>query len=212
MRTRVALIGAGGHAKVIIDILRTDDSVEIIGCVSPNPGQVAVLGVPILGGDEIIPELFRDGVKSAFIAIGDNPTRVRFLRHLKELGFGIVNAVSPAAIISTSATLGRGVAVMPGAIINTGSAIADGAIVNTGAVVDHDCRIGTGAHIAPGVSLAGNVTVGDGAFLGVGSSVIPGISIGSWTTVGAGAVVVRDLPEHVLAFGVPARVQRYLDP
>ena len=148
MRTRVALIGAGGHAKVIIDILRSEDSVEIVGCVSPDPSPVEVLGVPVLGGDEIIPELFRGGVTSAFVAIGDNPTRIRSLRHLKDLGFSIINAVSPAAIISTRAILGRGVAVMPGAIVNTGSALADGAIVNTGAVVDHDCRIGTGAHIA----------------------------------------------------------------
>jgi len=211
MRTRIVLVGAGGHARVIIDMLKADPTIELVGCVSANLADPAVLGVPILGGDEILHALIRNELKSAFVAVGDNRNRVRLLRNLKELGFTTINAISRDATVSSGVQIGAGVAIMPGSVVNVGTVIGDGVIVNTGAIVDHDCRIGAGAHIAPGARIAGRVIVGEGAFLGTGCSVIPGISIGSWTTVGAGAAVVRNLPEGVVAFGVPARVQKQLD-
>lgn len=203
---RVVIIGAGGHAKVVIEILEEAGGYQIAGCTSPG-GEGQVLGLPVLGGDEILPELRASGVRCAFVALGDNRARLRAIRAVTAAGFELVNAISRRASVSPRVRLGQGIAVMAGAVINVDSELADGVIVNTGATLDHDCRIGACAHIAPGVHLAGGVTVGEGAFLGAGSTAIPGIAIGAWTVVGAGAAIVRDLQAEVTAMGVPARVR-----
>lgn len=207
-RTAVVIIGAGGHAKVIIDMLEERREFELAGCVSSEPGIRTVLDVPVLGGDEALPGILSSGVRQAFIAIGENRLRAALTLHAVDLGFSIVNAVSRHAVISGRAKLGTGIAIMPGAIINVDTIVGDGAIINTGATVDHDCRIGAYAHIGPGTNLAGTVVVGEGAFLGAGSCVIPGRTVGAWSTVGAGSVVVRDVAERVTAAGVPARILR----
>lgn len=207
MKERMVVVGAGGHAKVIIEILEESGDFEIAGCTS-QCGAGDVLGIPVLGDDSILPALYREGLRHAFVAIGDNRTRIAVARKLVTAGFRLINAVSRRAVISPRAWLGSGVAVMPGAVINVLSRVNDGAIVNTGAIVDHDCSIGACSHVAPGAALAGCVSVGEGAFLGIGSRVIPGIAIGAWTTVGAGAVVIRTLPIGVTAVGVPAVIQR----
>ena len=202
------ILGGGGHAKVVIDILEQAGEVDIAGFVSPAEAPDAICGYRRLGSDDALDETLRAGVQSAFVAIGDNRRRMDCIGSLKRRGFTLINAISPAAIVSRHATLSRGIAVMPGAVINAGTQIAEGAIVNTRASVDHDCVIGACAHVAPGATLAGCVRLGDGVFLGTGSSVIPNVTIGSWTTVGAGAAVVADLPDHVVAVGVPAAVRR----
>ena len=208
MIERVVILGGGGHAKVVADILEEMAELEIEGYFAPQPRPDGLYGYRWLGPDASLEESPAAGVRSAFVAIGDNRRRMDCLEFLKRRGFRLINAVSPRAVISRHAKLGQGVAVMPGAVINAGTQVGDGAIVNTNASVDHDCVIGACAHIAPGVALAGCVSVGEGAFLGVGSSVIPGITIGPWTTVGAGGVVVADLPGSVLALGVPATIRR----
>jgi len=202
------VIGSGGHAKVVIDILREQPDCELIGCLSPEPIGSVANGVRVIGDDGLLPALFRDGAGHAFVALGDNRLRAKMLHHVSSLGFGVLNAISRHAVLSPSVTVGAGVAIMPGAIINADAVISDGVIVNTGATVDHDCRLDAHCHIAPGVNLAGNVHVGSGAFLGTGVRVVPGVHIGEWSTVGAGAVVISDLPDNVVAIGVPARITR----
>jgi len=204
---RVVVIGGGGHAKVIVDLLLAAGRYSIAGCVERKPEACSDLGIPLLGDDLRLPEIYRDGVRYAFVAIGDNRVRRRLSARAVELGFELANAVSPTAILSPRVKLGAGIAIMAGVVINACSQIGDGVIVNTGATIDHDCAIGAWAHIAPGSNLAGCVRVGEGAFLGVGCRVIPGVSIGEWTTVGAGGVVIHDLPAEVTAIGVPARVK-----
>jgi UDP-perosamine 4-acetyltransferase len=200
----VVVLGAGGHAKVVIEILEGIPGLSVHGCTSAEPGALPVLGYPVLGADDILPGLFNSGVRHAFVAVGDNRARLRAMREVTSLGFTLVQAVSPRAIVSARIRIGLGVAIMPGAVVNPDSELGDGAIVNTGATVDHDCRVGECAHIAPGVNLAGNVTIGTGAFVGIGSRVIPGRSIGEWAVVGAGTVVIRDVPPGVTVAGVPA--------
>lgn len=127
---------------------------------------------------------------------------------LADMGFSIVNAISPAAIVSPSVRLGFGIAIMSGGIVNAEAQIGNFAIVNTGASVDHDCRIGEGAHLAPATALAGNVTAERLAFMGVGSTAVPGVRIGESAIVGAGACVLHDIPAGATAWGVPARIMR----
>ncbi len=198
------MVGAGGHAKVVIEILEEAGEVAIAGITDRAAGGGDLLGYKLLGSDGELAALYASGIRHAFPAVGDNATRLRILELLRREGFGLVNAISPRAAVSPRARLGAGVAVMAGAVIQVDAAVGDGAIINTGATVDHDCRIGECAHVAPGANLAGNVRVGAGALLGVGSRVIPRVSIGAWAVVGAGAVVISDVAEGVTVGGIPA--------
>jgi UDP-perosamine 4-acetyltransferase len=202
----VVIIGSGGHAKVVIELIRAEGKYQIKGCTGLGESGFVLNDVPILGTDSLLPDLLASGAKKAFVAIGDNHVRLRLLAQVSEAGFELINAVSPDAVVSHTAALGLGIAIMAGAIINASAEIGDGAIINTNAAVDHDCRIGSGAHIGPGSALAGNVEIGRESFLGAGTCVIPGVRIGSRVIVGAGSVVVRDLPDDVTAMGVPARI------
>ena len=175
--------------------------------VDADPTPREVLGVPVVGDDLALRELRERGFSKLFVAVGDNRLRQTLGRKGRELGFELVNAIHPSAIISPSARLGVGVAVMAGAVVNAESQVGDLAIINTGAVVDHDCRLGAACHVGPASALAGGVVVGDRTFLGVGVRVIPGVSIGADTVVGAGGVLIRDLPDAVLAIGAPAKIK-----
>jgi UDP-perosamine 4-acetyltransferase len=205
VKENVILLGAGGHAKVVIEILQANGE-TVDYCVSGTHGPDTCAGVSVLEGDEHLPLLRHKGYGRAFVAIGSNAIRQRMADVVRRVGFQLINAISPHAIISPSAQLGGGIAVMAGAVINAASVIDDLVIINTGATIDHDCHIGRGAHIGPQCALAGNVTVGEGTFLGTGAKAIPGIQIGRRGTVGAGAVVIRNIPDGAVAVGVPARV------
>jgi UDP-perosamine 4-acetyltransferase len=199
------LIGAGGHAKVIADILAPRTDLELIGCTD-HRASGKLLHLDILGDDSLLPLLFERNIRHTFVAIGDNRLRLRIAAYAASIGFQFIQAVSRSAYVSPSALLGQGVAVMPGAVIQPEVHIGDHSIINTGASVDHECRIGKGCHIAPGANLAGLVTVGDGSFLGTGVKVIPGVKIGKSCIIGAGTVVIRDIPDYSRAVGVPARL------
>jgi UDP-perosamine 4-acetyltransferase len=200
----VVIVGSGGHAKVVIELVRAEGKYQILGCTGLAEGGFVLGDVPIFGTDNVLPALLAQGVKSAFVAIGDNRLRVRLLTQVSEMGFELINAVSPNAVVSPSAKLGRGIAIMAGAVINASTQIGDGAIINTNAGVDHDCCIGNGVHIGPGSALAGNVEVGRESFLGIATCVLPGVRIGNRAIIGAGSVVTRDIPDDVTAMGVPA--------
>ncbi len=205
MRTpSVAVVGAGGHAKVCIESLLLSDH-AISACVGLPGDPPKCLGYEVLYGDERLKDLWDDGVRLAFIALGPNGLRSRLADYATGLGYEIVKAIHPSSVISPTASLGRGVAVMAGAVINAATSIGDLSIINTGATVDHDCRLGRAVHVAPQVGVAGNVSIGDRTFLGIGSRVIPDRRIGADVMVGAGAAVIRDLEDKARVAGVPAR-------
>lgn len=206
----VLVIGAGGHAKVVIELLRAGGR-EVAGVLDADASPRTVVGAPVIGSDDALPRLRAEGLADAFVALGGNGLRARVGAGVRAAGFTLVNAVHPGAAVSPSVRLGGGVAVMAGACLNAETRVGDLAIVNTGASVDHDGDLGEACHVAPGCALAGNVTVGARAFLGVGCVAIPGVGVGEGTTVGAGSVIVRDIPAGVLALGAPARVVRRLD-
>jgi len=210
MKSQVILVGASGHAKVVIEILR-ESRFEVAFCIGNDPTVLECMAVPVLHGDETLNELFARGYRRAFIGIGENATRKRLAEMATRIGFSLVSAISERSVISPTARLGEGIAIMPGAIVNADTVVGSLSIINTGATVDHDCVIQECVHIGPGCALAGNVTVGEGAFLGVGCSVIPGKRIGRGTVVGAGSVIVSDLPGGIKAVGAPARQMRKTD-
>jgi UDP-perosamine 4-acetyltransferase len=207
---RVVGIGAGGHAKVLIDALRASGR-AVYGLVDADPALIgqSVLGVPVLGDDAILPELWQSGVRQAFLGVGtarSTTARSRIWRQLHELGFEVIDVIHPTAVISDFATFGRGVTVLARAVVNPAVTLGDNVLVNTAAIVEHDCVIGDHVHLATGCVLAGGVVVEAGAFIGAGATLKPGVRIGAKAVVGAGSVVVRDVPANVVVSGVPARI------
>jgi UDP-perosamine 4-acetyltransferase len=205
---KLAVVGAGGHARSVLDIALQNADYEIVGCIDPVPGEV--LGIPVIGGDSDLETLPARGVHCLFIALGDNRRRHILFDRALSLGFELVNIVSRQAVISPRVKLGAGICVMAGAILNVNTVVNDNCIINTACSIDHDCVIGKSSHVAPGVALSGTVHVGEGVHIGTGAAIIDRMSIGNWTYVGAGAVVVHDLPASVMAYGVPAKVIRKL--
>jgi UDP-perosamine 4-acetyltransferase len=203
-KDKIVVIGCGGHAKVVIELLRAMGATPAI-CIGDSDGPDDCLGVPALKGDHNLRKLRDKGYEAAIVAIGSNENRQRLGEAAAGFGYRLVSAISPSAVISPTAKIGMGVAIMAGAVVNADSIVEDFAIINTGAIVDHDCRIGRSAHIAPQCGLAGNVTVGARSFLGIGCKVTPKIEIGDDVTVGAGAVVCGNIPNGELFFGVPAK-------
>lgn len=196
----VAVLGASGHAKVIIAALEAmgehvvavfDDDERLIG--------KELVGYPIVGQISQAP-LY--GCRRAIIAIGDNAARREVSKRIQMAWASIVH---PWSWLHRSVRLGGGSASFAGVVIQPSTVIGEHVIVNTAATVDHDCTVEDYVHLAPGVHLAGNVHVGEGAFLGIGTSVVPGCRIGPWAIVGAGSVVLGDVPERAKVAGVPAR-------
>jgi sugar O-acyltransferase (sialic acid O-acetyltransferase NeuD family) len=196
----VAVIGAGGHAKVVIATLR-DAGWRVVQAYDDDPAKrgTLVLGVPIAGGFDQAPL----GPRRAVIAVGNNRARSAVAARFLDMEW--VTVVHPRAWVDPSVRLGPGTVVFAGAVIQPDAALGAHVIVNTGATIDHDCSLGDFVHVAPGCHLAGTVTLGQGAFLGTGVSVIVRGEVGPWATVGAGGVVVRHVPPGVTAIGVPAR-------
>jgi sugar O-acyltransferase (sialic acid O-acetyltransferase NeuD family) len=205
---KVVGIGAGGHAKVVLDIVRLIDAYQVIGLLDPGCVGSFVGNVPVLGGDELLPRMRVDGIEFAFIGIGtvgDNNLRIKLFEKVQSAGFTFIKAIHPSAILAANVKLGQGITIMAGVIINTDTRIGDNVIINTGAIMEHDCDIASHVHISPGAVLCGGVRVGRGAHVGAGATIRQGITIGAGAIVGAGAAVVKDVQSGVVVVGVPAR-------
>lgn len=206
----IAIIGAGGHGRVIASVLQAANA-PVAGFI--DSGVKGDLPFPLLGNDDDIPNLFTEGVITSFIiglgSIKGGPSvRAKLFNKLIDQGLTPAVAIHPMALLSPGVKIGAGCAVMAGVIINTGTSIGKNSIINTGAIIDHDGYIGEHVHIAPGVTLSGNVTVGDHSLVGVGSTIRQGITIGNNVTLGAGSVVVKNIKDGVTAFGNPAKYSK----
>jgi len=211
---RVLIVGAGGHAQVVVDILqqmgRAGSDLHPIGYLDDNPalpGQL-FLDLPVLGPISHLATIPHDAV---VVAIGANETREHIFTNLLARNERFLVARHPSAIVAPDVQIGPGAMLCAGVVVNTGSRIGANVILNTGCTVDHHNQIGDHAHLAPGVHTGGEVVIGAGAFVGIGAVVMPQRTIGAWSTVGAGAVVTKDIPARVVAAGAPARVIRRLD-
>jgi UDP-N-acetylbacillosamine N-acetyltransferase len=211
MRKQVVIWGAGGHARVVADILRVRQEFGIAGFLDDvDPGRAGqdFGGAKILGGREALPGLRDRGVTHVVVAIGDCDARLRSAAWAREIGFELATAVHPGAIVAADVQVGEGTVLAAGAVVNPGAVLGASVIVNTAASVDHDCVVEDGVHICPGVHLAGGVRVGRASWVGIGTAVIDKVRIGARVLVGAGALVLSDLPDEVVAYGFPARVIR----
>jgi sugar O-acyltransferase (sialic acid O-acetyltransferase NeuD family) len=202
MRTESCVIlGAGGHAKVVIDALQR---AEPASGVEVWDEDLSKSGATVLGFQVRAPigGLLR---RRCHVAIGENAARLRLGEAVVAAGGSLVSIIHPAAQVSTHAGIMEGAFIAAQAVVAPGARVGRGAIVNHGAIVDHDCEIGDWAHIAPGAILGGGVRVGTGCLVGSGAKLLPGVSVGEGATVGSGAVVLRDVRTNITVAGVPAR-------
>lgn len=210
-KPRVVVLGASGHARVVSDAVRLAGDYEIVGFLDdmyPERHDAEFCGSTILGGREQLDELREHGVRHAVVGIGDCAARLRLAEAVSEKGFTLATAIHPRAIVADDVTVGGGTVVCAGAVVNPGSRIGANVIVNTSASVDHECIVEDGAHIGPGAHLGGRVHVKRAAWVGIGAAVKDGVTIGAGSIVGAGAVVLRDIPDGVVAYGIPATVRK----
>jgi UDP-perosamine 4-acetyltransferase len=202
MSRPVILLGNGGHAKVVLDALRSSGR-DLAGWAGPGARETW-LGLPCLGDDAAAWTQAPERYALAF-GFGDNARRHRLFDRFARVGFAFPALCHAAAYRAPDTGCADGAQIMAGAVVQPGCRIGTVAIVNTGARVDHDCEVGAFAHIAPGATLCGGVKVGDGALVGAGATVVPGVRIGADAVVAAGAVVTADVPAGAMVRGVPAR-------
>lgn len=204
----VYLLGAGGHASVLLDLLL------LLGI--PLKGVVDRLmktgdswqGIPVTGDDETFLRTVAPEEAVLVNGLGANPDcgpRNRLYDLFKENGYTFLTLSHPSAVLSKRTVLQEGTAVMAVAVLQSGVSIGENVVVNTRAAIDHDCTIEKGAFISPGATLCGNVLVREGAFIGAGAVLLPGVEIGAWSVIGAGALVTRSVEAGVVAIGSPAK-------
>ena len=193
------LYGASGYAKVIIDIVKSNN-IHLEGLYDDNILNKELLGYPVLSSQDISSSV------DLFISIGDNKSRQEIAKKVKA---HYITLVHPSAILSPTIKLGNGTAIMQGAVVQAGSKIGNHVILNTSVSVDHENIISDYVHISPNSTLCGNVHIGEGTWIGAGSVILPGIKIGKWSVIGAGSVVDIDIPDYCLATGNRCKVIKY---
>ena len=206
-KEKLVVFGAGGHAKVVIDIIERQGTYEIAGLLDDDIKHKGerFFGYPVLGTRAELPALISAQLCHAIVTIGDNASRAAVAAHLDQHGWRFASAVHPRASMGRGVKIGPGSVVMAGCVVNADAYLGGQVIVNTGATVDHDCRIEDAVHIAPGCHLCGGVSVGQGSLLGAGTTVTRGVRIGCKVIVGAGSTVIRDVVDEARVSGSPAR-------
>lgn len=202
------IISGGGVAKMCIDVIQQTKAFNIHGITDPNEkAGTHIMGVEVLGNDDLLTELFHQGYMTAVNAIGgianDNKSDLFFLRkrifkNLKNIGFFVPNLIHPSASIEPSALLGEGNIVLAGASIGSEAQIGDDCIINTGAIVSHDCVIGNHVKLSPGCILAGNVHIGENSLIGMGVTIYIGVKIGKNVIISNGKNIFQDVPDNTI--------------
>ncbi len=198
--TEIFVYGTGGHGRVVADLLRSC-GYDVAGWIDDAP-SAGVLSW------EAFCSTHRGG--SVALGIGENGARERIFRTIEAAGYPLPVLIHPSAVVSPGATLQKGSVIMPQAVVNTGALVGCGCIINSGAVVEHDCVLGDFVHVSPNAALAGGVKVGRNTHIGIGASLIQNLTIGKGSLIAAGSAVIRDVPDHSLAAGVPAVIKKGL--
>ncbi|TQR32179.1 acetyltransferase [Lysinibacillus sphaericus] len=205
MNKPIIIIGNGGHASVLTEILLAQKQ-TITGFTAPTIEEND-FDLTYLGSDEVIEDHNPSDIELvlAIGAVKPSPLREKIFNAFTQKKYHFKSVIHPSAIIAPSVQLGQGVQIMAGTIIQTNTTVADNSIINTGALIDHDCQIGSHIHIAPGTKISGSVHIQKGTHVGTGATIIQGIHIGSNCLIGAGAVVVNNIANGIKAVGVPAK-------
>lgn len=201
--TVLALLGAGGHGKVVADAALLSGWKSVIFFDDAWPHIQMNGHWPVVGDMAALLTRLNE-FDAVLVSIGHCTTRWQKQQALQAAGAMLATVVHPRACVSPYARLGAGTVVMAGAIVNVDAEVGAASIVNTGASVDHDCALAHGVHVCPGAHLSGNVTVGFCSWVGVGAVIRQGVHIGTGVTVGAGAVVVKPIPDGLTVVGNPA--------
>ncbi|ONI46070.1 hypothetical protein AN641_00275 [Candidatus Epulonipiscioides gigas] len=204
----IVIIGAGGHAKVIKDIINDNNYYNILGVIDANlkKGELWQSNIYCLGNDLDLCNIYKSGIENIVIGIGNNlALRTKIYKNIKKIGFNLPIIAHKSAFISKTSIIDEGTVIMPLAIINSYAKIGKYAIINSGAIVEHDCNIEDNVHIAPGACILGGVKVGNNTHIGAKAVIIQSLEIGANTVVGAGAVVTKNILNNKKVMGVPAK-------
>ena len=208
MKKTIVVIGGGGHAKILISVLKKLKDYRVVGYTDIKD-RGGILGVGHLGNDSSLRKISRGSrTMSATVGIGktEKPDcRKRIIENLKKLGFLLPLVISPDAIVNEDVKIGDATVVLDGVVVNSGSRIGDAVILNTNSTIEHDCIIGSFTHVAPGVTISGGVEIGENSFIGAGSTVIHNVKVASDCIIGAGSTVIRDIVDSGTYVGNPAK-------
>ena len=209
---KIVIVGAGANAENVIALIHEENNYDIHGLLDiEKTGEV--LGYPILGDDDLLPSLHKEGIKYAFpgAAIGDKTDTTigqRILEKIIEANFEIPNLISSKAIIRENVQLGKGILIQPSAVVDVSAQLGDGVVVNPQVLVGHDCKVGNSVVFAGGVTLNAYLNIGECALIGMGASVYA--DVGAYSKVAPGAVVTNPVPDNHIAYGNPANVMPQL--
>lgn len=209
--SRVVVVGGSDQGRQTIDVLEAAGVHQVVGVLD----TWLPVGTQVAGHEVVAPDaLTALGVDGFIAAMGDNAVRAAAVARTRadHPELELISAIHPAAVVARDAILGTGATLMAGAVVSNGCVVGDGVLMGTNSSIDHDNTVGAFASLAPGATTGGNVRIGDGTAVGLGAKVIHQVAIGSHVVIGAGAVVLRDLGDGVVAYGVPAVVARTREP
>jgi sugar O-acyltransferase (sialic acid O-acetyltransferase NeuD family) len=197
---KAVIVGAGGHAACLIDVLG-DSAYCIVGCIEARfPVGTHVLNhVNVIGSDELLASLLQQGVKVAFIGIGDpltNRRRANIYNELTRMGFILPALIAPRAEIGSESEIGPGSVVLRGASIGPRCKVGANVLVNQGSILCHDSIVSDHCHLAPGAIIAGRCHIGTGTTIGMGATVYMGVSVGDWTLVHNNVAITRNISDN----------------
>lgn len=206
MVKKMVLLGAGGHCGSVLDAaLRSGQFREIVITDPVAKAGTKVLGCNVVGTDELLPALYKNGFTQAFVTVGsiqNNDARKKLVQLATEIGFAFPVIADPSAVISHFAKIGEGTFIGKKAVVNAGTTVGKHCIINTGAILEHDCSVGNYSHVSVGAILCGTVTLKEDVFVGSGSTVIQSVNIGKKTIIGAHSIVLRDVGENQKVYGI----------
>lgn len=208
----LVILGAGGHATVLAELLLAEGR-QIIAVVSPEviKGTSPLSGIERITSDQELLTTYTSEEVDLVNGIGampNNDLHFRLFNYFSEQGYRFSSAISPYAMVSKSAQLAEGVQVMTGAIVQTNASIGINSLINSGAIIEHNCSIGSHNHIAPGATLSGAVVTASQVHVGTGANIIQAIKIGQKAVIGAGCTIVRDVPAKQVIVPARSRVLR----
>ena len=207
MKQKVIIYGAGSQGLIIAEILSFYDEYQLEGFLDDSKATIEkeIQGKPVIGGWNQMETCLKNGIGNLVVGIGDNKMRVRIAGDATSLGYSLINAIHPTASIASGLNIGPGTVIKALAVLEPGSVIDENVIIGANSYIGHETMIGNGVHVSGGCKIGGKTVVGEQATIGIGATIINNIHIGKNAQVGAGAVVLEDVPDNQVVFGVPAR-------